>query len=116
MRRLVVIIAVAACAGVYFVPTVAAKPDAWSGSRCVLQQALFNVRHPEPTRLQVAGGNRLLKEHGCTERVPGPKHWPSGQCENFEAVFLKTVASPSRARLTAANGTLRRHGCRQRLS
>ena len=93
----------------------AASSPRWSGSHCELQQALFNVRHPHPTGLQLAGGNRVLKSHGCAQRVPGPKNWSSTQCADYQATFAKLYAFPTNRQLAAANRALKRHGCQQRV-
>jgi hypothetical protein len=87
----------------------------WSKSHCALQQALFNVRHPKPTGLQVAGGNKVLQQHGCAQRVPGPSRWSNSQCEDYQATFLKLYASPSNKQIATANGALKKHGCHQRV-
>lgn len=96
-------------------PAGAATASHWSSSHCRLQQAVFNVRHPHPTGLQLAGGNRVLKQHGCAQRVPGPRDWSNTQCSDYQATFLKLYASPSSKQIAAANGALKQHGCRQRV-
>ena len=78
-------------------PAGAASVARWSNSHCQLQQAVFNVRHPHPSGLLQAGGNRILKQHGCTQRVPGPKHWSNTQCSDYQATFAKLNAFPSDA-------------------
>lgn len=93
----------------------AATSPHWSNSHCELQQALFNVGHPHPTGLQLAGGNRILKAHGCAQRVPGPKHWSSTQCADYQATFAKLYAFPTSRQLAAANRALKHHGCPQRV-
>jgi len=116
MIRTATSIAVAATiATVCLVPQAGAAAPRWSKSQCALQQALFNVRHPHPSGLQLAGGNRILKQHGCAERVPGPRRWSNTQCEDYAATFLKLYAFPTEAQLTAANNALAHHGCRQRV-
>ncbi len=87
----------------------------WSNSHCELQQSLFNVRHPHPSGRLLAGGNRILKQHGCAQRVPGPKHWSNTQCGDYQATFMKLYASPTNKQLATANGALKQHGCRQRV-
>ena len=87
----------------------------WSKSQCALQQALFNVRHPHPSGLQLAGGNRKLKQHGCAQRVPGPKAWSTTQCEDYQATFLKLYGFPTNAQLATANRALKHHACSQRV-
>jgi hypothetical protein len=96
-------------------PAGAATSGHWSNSHCQLQQALFNVRHPHPSGLLLAGGNRILKQHGCAQRVPGPRHWSSTQCVDYEATFLKLHGLPSGRQLAAANQALKRHGCAGRI-
>ncbi len=96
-------------------PAGAAAASHWSNSQCRLQQAVFNVRHPHPSGVQLAGGNHVLKAHRCAQRVPGPKHWSNTQCSDYQATFLKLYASPSGRQVAAANGALKRHGCRQRV-
>lgn len=96
-------------------PAGAAPASHWSSSQCRLQQALFNVGHPHPNGVLLAGGNRILKQHGCAERVPGPKHWSNTQCGDYQATFTKLYASPSNKQLATANGALKQHGCRQRV-
>jgi hypothetical protein len=93
----------------------AATSPRWSKLQCELQQALFNVRHSHPTGLQLAGGNRVLKAHGCAERVPGPKHWSNTQCADYQATFAKLYAFPTNRQLAAANRALKNHGCQQRV-
>lgn len=93
----------------------AAPPSHWSSSQCQLQQALFNVRHPHPNGVLLAGGNRVLKQHGCAQRVPGPRHWSNTQCSDYQATFMKLYASPTNKQLATANGALKHHGCRQRV-
>jgi hypothetical protein len=114
---LIAVIVAAACGLACLAAPAGAASTAshWSNSHCELQQALFNVRHPHPSGLQLAGGNRILKQHGCAERVPGPKHWSNTQCSNYQATFTKLYASPSNKQLAAANGALKQHGCRQRV-
>ena len=87
----------------------------WSNSKCALQWSLFNVRHPHPGGVTLAGGNRILKQHGCVQRVPGPKHWSNSLCADYQATFVKLYAFPSNKRLATANNALKRHGCRQRV-
>lgn len=111
------LIAVAICAACTLAGLAAPAGAAthWSNSRCQLQWALFNVRHPHATGLQLAGGNHVLKEHGCAERVPGPKHWSNTRCADYQVTFAKLYANPSNQQLAAANGALKHHGCRQRV-
>ncbi len=97
------------------VPAGATATPHWSNSQCALQQALFNVRHPHPSGLQLAGGNRILKQHGCAQRVPGPRHWSNIQCSYYQGTFLKLYAFPTDAQLAAANRALKHHGCSQRV-
>ena len=105
-----------AIAVVTLVPSAgAATAPRWSKARCQFQQALFNVRHPHPTRAQLAGGNRTLRAHGCAERVPGPKHWSGTQCVDYQVTFVKLNAFPSDPQLAAANNVLKDHGCSQRI-
>ena len=87
----------------------------WSKSRCALQQAVFNVRHPHPNGLLLAGGNRVLKQHGCAQRVPGPKHWSNTQCSDYQATFVKLHGYPTGPQMDAANNALESHGCKQRV-
>jgi hypothetical protein len=87
----------------------------WSTPRCQIQQGEFNVRHPHPTGIQLAGGNRTLKRHGCRQRVPGPKRWPEGKCLIYQAVFVKLNAFPTAKQVADANDALGSHGCRQRV-
>ena len=96
-------------------PAGATAAARWSNSHCQLQQAFFNVRHPHPTGLQVAGGNRTLRSHGCAQRVPGPKHWSSTQCVDYQGTFLKLHGYPTGPQLAAANTALKNHGCTQRV-
>jgi hypothetical protein len=108
--------AVAAIAAAWAVaPAGAATAARWSNSHCRLQQALFNVRHPHPSGLLLAGGNRILEQHGCAQRVPGPKHWSNTQCSDYQLTFIKLYASPTDKQLAAANGALKNHGCKQRV-
>ncbi|MGH2887409.1 MAG: hypothetical protein ACRDPA_32710 [Solirubrobacteraceae bacterium] len=108
--------AAAAIAGAWAVAPAGAVPAArWSNSHCQLQQALFNVRHPHPSGLLLAGGNRILKLHGCTQRVPGPKHWANTQCSDYQVTFAKLYAFPTDPQLNAANTALKNHGCSQRV-
>jgi hypothetical protein len=93
----------------------AATAAGWSNSHCQLQQALFNVRHPHPDGLLLAGGNRILKQHGCTQRVPGSKHWSNTQCSDYQATFAKLYAFPTDPQLFTANTALKNHGCAQRV-
>jgi hypothetical protein len=110
------IAAAAAVAAVGLVaPAGALTNPHWSNSQCALQQALFNVRHPHPKGVTLAGGNRTLKQHGCAQRVPGPKHWSRTQCQDYQAVFLKLHAFPSGSELATANNALKNHGCSQRV-
>lgn len=114
--RLIAVIAAAACGLACLVaPAGAATAPHWSKSQCELQQALFNVRHPHAIGLQLAGGNRILKQHGCAQRVPGPKHWSNTQCGDYQATFLKLYAVPTDPQLAAANKALKHHGCSQRV-
>ncbi len=96
-------------------PAGAATATRWSNSHCQLQQALFNVRHPHPSGLLLAGGNRILKQHGCAQRVPGPKHWSNSQCSDYQVTFAKLYAFPTDPQLNAANTALKDHGCSQRV-
>ena len=106
----------AAIAAVWLVaPAGALTAPHWPDSQCALQQSLFNVRHPHPNGLTLAGGNRTLKQHGCAQRVPGPKHWSNTQCSDYQATFLKLNAFPSGSQLATANKALKNHGCRQRV-
>lgn len=95
--------------------TPAGAAAGWSSSHCQLQQALFNVRHPHPSGLLLAGGNRVLKQHGCAERVPGPRHWSTTQCEDYQATFVKLHGYPTNQALASANTALKNHGCAQRV-
>ena len=104
--------AIAACLAA---PAGALTTPHWSNSRCALQQSLFNVRHPHPNGVLLAGGNRTLKAHGCAQRVPGPKHWSRTQCEDYQATFLKLHAFPTGPQLATANNALKNHGCSQRV-
>jgi hypothetical protein len=116
MTRAVASIAVATgIAGACLASPAGAVAPRWSAPRCQLQQAQFNVRHPHPTGIQLAGGNRTLKRHGCTQRVPGPKRWPEGQCLVYQAVFVKLNAFPTAKQVAAADDALKSHGCRQRV-
>jgi hypothetical protein len=115
MRRTPLIAVLAACGLTGLATSAGATTAHWSNSQCRLQQALFNVRHPHPSRIALAGGNRVLAQHGCAERVPGPKHWSNTQCSDYQATFMKLYASPSNQQLAAANGALKQHGCRQRV-
>ena len=63
----------------------------------------------------LAGGNRILKQHGCAQRVPGPKHWSNTQCSDYQATFLKLYAFPNGPQLATANNALKNHGCSQRV-
>jgi hypothetical protein len=113
---LIAVIVAAACVlACLATPAGAAPASHWSNSQCQLQQALFNVRHPHPNGVLLDGGNRILKQHGCGERVPGPKHWSNTQCSDYQATFTKLYASPSNKQLATANGALKQHGCRQRV-
>jgi hypothetical protein len=115
-ERIASIGAAAAIAAAWLVgPASAAAPARWSNSHCELQQALFNVRHPRPSGLLLAVGNRTLKGHGCTQRVPGPKHWSNTQCSDYQATFVKLYAYPSDPQVNAANTALRNHVCSQRV-
>jgi hypothetical protein len=96
-------------------PAGAVTAAPWSNSHCRLQQALFNVRHPHPSGLLLAGGNRILEQHGCTQRVPGPKHWSNTQCSDYQVTFAKLYAFPTDPQLNAANTALKSHGCSQRV-
>ena len=111
---LIALILAAAC-GLACLAAPAGAATHWSNSHCRLQQALFNVRHPHPNGLLLAGGNRRLEEHGCAQRVPGPRHWSNAQCSDYQATFLKLYASPTNKRLATANRALKHHGCRQRV-
>jgi hypothetical protein len=116
-KRIVLIAASAAIVLACLIPQALAAPSShWSRSRCALQQATFNVRHPHPNGRLEAGGNRILKRHGCGDRVPGPKRWSKTQCADYQATFMKLYASPSNKRVATANGALKHHGCRQRVS
>src|SRR5215469_6531489 len=116
IRTVTSIAAAAAIATACLVPQAgAAAAPRWSKSKCALQQALFNVRHPHPSGRQLAGGNRTLRQHGCAERVPGPTRWSNTQCGDYAATFLKLYAFPTESQLTAANNALAHHGCRQRV-
>jgi hypothetical protein len=84
-------------------PAGAATGARWSNSHCQLQQALFNVRHPHPSRLLLTGGNRILEQHGCSQRVPGPKRWSSTQCSDYQATFAKLYVFPTDPQVGAAN-------------
>jgi hypothetical protein len=112
---LIAVAIAAACSLACLAAPAGAAASHWSNSRCRLQQAVFNVRHPHPTGRQLAGGNHVLKQHGCRQRVPGPKHWSNTQCSDYQATFLKQYASPTRKQVAAANGALKQHGCRQRV-
>jgi hypothetical protein len=108
-------VAVAIASASLAAPPMSVAAQHWSKSQCALQQALFNVRHPHPSGLLLAGGNRILKQHGCAQRVPGPRHWSSTQCVDYEATFLKLHGLPSGRQLAAANQALKRHGCAGRI-
>jgi hypothetical protein len=110
------IAAAAAIAAAWLVaPAGAATAARWSNSHCQLQQAQFNVRHPHPSGLLLAGGNRILKQHGCVQRVPGPKHWTNTQCSDYQATVLKLYGFPTNAQLATADRALKHHGCPQRV-
>lgn len=96
-------------------PAGATAAARWSNSHCQLRQAQFNVRHPHPSGLLLAGGNRILKQHGCAQRVPGPRHWSSTQCVDYQGTFLKLHGYPTGPQLAGANTTLKNHGCTQRV-
>jgi hypothetical protein len=108
-------VSIAVAAVLLAVPAMSAASQHWSSSQCLQQQAQFNVRHPKPSGLQIAGGNRVLKQHDCSQRVPGPSHWPNNQCEDYQATFMKLYASPSNQQVSTANGALKKHGCHQRV-
>jgi hypothetical protein len=63
----------------------------------------------------LAGGNRILKQHDCAQRVPGPAHWSRTQCLDYEATFLKLHGNPTSPQLAAGNQALKRHGCAGRI-
>jgi hypothetical protein len=96
-------------------PAGAASVARWPNSHCRLQQAVFNVRHPQPSGLLLAGGNRILKQHGCAQRFPGPKRWSNTQCSDYQATFAKLIAFPSDPQVATANTALKNHGCSQRV-
>jgi hypothetical protein len=113
---LIAVILAAACGlACVAAPAGALTNPHWSDSKCALQWSLFNVRHPHPNGLTLAGGNRTLKEHGCAQRVPGPKRWSNSECSDYQATFTKLYASPSNKQLASANGALKNHGCKQRV-
>ena len=113
---LIAVIAAAACGlACLAAPAGALTSPHWSNDRCAIQWALFNVRHPHPNGITTAGGNRILRQHGCGQRVPGSKHWSNTQCSDYQATFMKLYASPSTKQVATANGALKNHGCRQRV-
>ena len=41
----------------------------WSKSQCKSYVKGFNSRNPHPSKARRAEGNKVLKKHGCTQRV-----------------------------------------------
>ena len=111
------IVTAAAFAGAWTVaPAGAVTAARWSNSHCQLQQALFNVRHPHPSGLLLAGGDRILMQHGCAQRRPGPRRWSSTRCQDYPVTFVTLNAFPSDPQVVAANQALKKHGCPQRVT
>jgi hypothetical protein len=44
-------------------------PSHWSKNQCKSYVKGFNGRNPHPSKARRAEGNKVLKKHGCTQRV-----------------------------------------------
>jgi hypothetical protein len=71
LSRQVVAVAVAAAIGIGgLVPTMAAAaPAHWSKTQCQSWQKSFLKRNPHATKARKAQGNKVLKQHGCSQRI-----------------------------------------------
>jgi hypothetical protein len=63
-----VAVAAALSIGSLSVPALGASSH-WSKSHCKSYVKGFNSRNPHPSKARRAEGNKVLKKHGCTQRV-----------------------------------------------